>query len=150
MTIKEQNGAAAVEFAFVLLPLILIAFIIVEGTLIFYNQHIITNASREGARAGVARTIMVDPNDPAQQILVPISDIVDAYCRNHLITFSDTNTSPVTSFPLGEPATDDDPSFPFNSDFTVRVSYEYRTLASNLLRVGPTIPLKAETTMKMQ
>jgi len=50
--IKGHKGAAAVEFALVLIPLILILFGIIEFSLLMYNKAVITNASREGARQG--------------------------------------------------------------------------------------------------
>jgi hypothetical protein len=50
-----QKGAAAVEFAVVLPLLVLLLFGSIEFGLLLYNQEVITNASREGARAGIAR-----------------------------------------------------------------------------------------------
>jgi Flp pilus assembly protein TadG len=48
-----QKGAAAVEFALLLPVLMLITFGIIEFGFIMYDLQILTNASREGARAGV-------------------------------------------------------------------------------------------------
>ena len=49
----SQKGAAMVEFALILIPLLLITFGIIEFGLLMYNQQVLTNASREGARAGI-------------------------------------------------------------------------------------------------
>lgn len=49
----RQRGAAAVEFA-MLLPLLMALFMgSVEMGLILYDKAVLTNASREGARAGI-------------------------------------------------------------------------------------------------
>ena len=48
-----QKGVAAVEFAIVLPFLVLLVFGTIEFGLMFYNKQVITNASREGARAGI-------------------------------------------------------------------------------------------------
>ena len=50
---RSESGAAAVEFA-LLLPLLLSLFLgIVDLGLAVYTQSVLSNASREGARAGV-------------------------------------------------------------------------------------------------
>jgi hypothetical protein len=51
--LKSQEGATAVEFAIVLLLLIFFLFGIIEFSIILYNKAMLTNASREGARAAV-------------------------------------------------------------------------------------------------
>ena len=53
---ESQRGSVIVEFA-IILPLILLLFAgITEFGIAYYNKQIITNASREGARAGIANT----------------------------------------------------------------------------------------------
>lgn len=53
MSLKNQNGATVVEFALVLPLLAVFLFGIIEFSLLIYNKAMITNASREGARAGI-------------------------------------------------------------------------------------------------
>jgi hypothetical protein len=55
MHLKREDGAAAIEFALVLPILILLLFGIIEFALALYNKEVITNASREGARAGIVQ-----------------------------------------------------------------------------------------------
>ena len=50
---ENQRGATAVEFAIVILLFLTIVFGIIEFGLLMYNQHIVTNAGREGARYGI-------------------------------------------------------------------------------------------------
>ena len=49
---RHQRGAAAVEFALVLLPLLLIVLGTIDWGYYFYIREIVINAAREGARAG--------------------------------------------------------------------------------------------------
>jgi Flp pilus assembly protein TadG len=93
----SQKGAAMVEFALILIPLLLITFGIIEFGMLMYNQQVITNASREGARAGIVASIPRVPNTGANSI----DTVVQNYCSQHLVTFATTNPPPVTTFPSG-------------------------------------------------
>jgi Flp pilus assembly protein TadG len=53
MKMTNQKGAAAIEFAVILPLLLVIIFGIIEFSVYFFDKAVITNASREGARAGV-------------------------------------------------------------------------------------------------
>src|SRR5712692_6093172 len=72
MRCTEEAGAVAVEFALVLPILILLVFGSVEFGLALYNKEVITNAGREGARAGI---IIGNPRPTATQI----TTVVQAY-----------------------------------------------------------------------
>lgn len=48
-----QRGSAAVEFALLLPVLLLLVFGVIEMSLALYNKTVITQASREAARAGI-------------------------------------------------------------------------------------------------
>jgi Flp pilus assembly protein TadG len=80
MTLKNQKGAAAVEFAFILPLLLLFLFGIVEFSILFYNKAMITNASREGARAGIVFA-------PNRLLEADIKAVVNNYAATHLINF---------------------------------------------------------------
>jgi len=83
----SQKGAAMVEFAIVLPLLLLIVFGIIEFGIIFYDQQVITNASREGARYGI---VSQTPRVTQAQIIQRVKD----YCFNNLITFGSTIRTP--------------------------------------------------------
>ena len=109
----SQNGAAAVEFAIVLPLLAMLVFGIVEFSVLFYNKAMITNASREGARAGI---VLADPRLTDAQI----ESVVDTYCGNNLITFGSGGDTPtVTISRSGNEAGD---------NLTVNVTYDYNFL----------------------
>lgn len=50
---NNQKGVAALEFAIVLPVIITLVYGIIEFGIVMYNKAVITNASREGARAGI-------------------------------------------------------------------------------------------------
>ena len=133
--IKDQKGGALVEFAIVLPLLALLAFGIIECGIFLYDQSVITNASREGARAGI--TQKVDTGG--------ITNIVNTYCTNRLITFSGGSVLPATTFPDG-----DNIGKSSGVDFSVEVTYNYTLLVSQLFGLGSTKILTAKTLMYME
>jgi Flp pilus assembly protein TadG len=61
----NERGAAAAEFALLLPVLLTLLFGIIEFGMIMYGREVVTNASREGARAGI---VLVTPKPTAGQI----------------------------------------------------------------------------------
>jgi len=138
MAIKNQKGASAVEFAIVL-PLLILMFIgICEFGLLWYNKQVVINASRESARAGIARAYnskdIVGDSDP----------IVNAYCANRLVTFGPTE-DPATTYPGG-----DNSDLLFGEDFSVRVAYQYNFLVAGLFHLNLPNTFVGQTMMKME
>ena len=137
--INNQNGGAAVEFALILPLLIFLIFGITEGGLFLYNQHIITNASREGARAGIIST--EDPNRVNDN---EIRTVVRQYAENYLITFGnkvlpDVDITPVWPRNL----------LSFGDELTVDVSFNYNFLVLRAFGFK-SIPMEAITIMRME
>lgn len=133
--LKENKGAAAVEFAIILLPLILLVFGAIEFGVLMYNQQVITNASREGARAGiVASSPRLSEDD--------INRVVQNYASTNLITFGSAN-APVTriSTPGGTS---------FGDDLIVYVEYWYSFLVIPNFIPGITNPRKLTATTVMR
>jgi len=134
---RRQEGQALVEFALVAPVLLLILFGIVEFGLILFNQHVITNASREGARFGI---VVETPRRTAAEI----EAVVDAYCGDHLVTFGSGGT-PTTyvSHPGGQT---------FGQDLTVEVTFQYDflVLPAFIAEFLGGSDLRAHTTMKYE
>ncbi|ACC74922.1 TadE/TadG family type IV pilus assembly protein [Paraburkholderia phymatum] len=130
----SQRGAAAVEFAIVLPLLLLILFGIVELGIGLYDKAMITNASREGARAGV---LLRTPKPTTQDI----TNVVLAYCQNYLVTFGSSNT-PTVSVPSGVGGT-------FGTPLTVTVSYQYSGLGLGAMLSALTGPITMTATTVM-
>jgi hypothetical protein len=120
----------------------------VEFGLLLYNKQIITNASREGARAGiVSRTPRLSNGDIRNEVI--------KYGRAYLVTFgSDTLENTDADIHLltinNDPTTfdsDTDRCTSFGCDLVVDVTYYYDFLV--LSAFGP-ITLNAKTIMKME
>ncbi len=133
---RGQKGVAAVEFALVLPVLVLLAFGIIEFSIALYDKAVITNASREGARAGI---VFSDPPVSDGEII----EVVNNYCRNKLITFGTTNQLETNIIREGTSTGD---------DLTVRVRYDYQFLLVPTFVTSLTggIQLTAETVMRME
>ena len=134
--LKNQKGVAAVEFALVLPILVMMAFGIIEFSLILYDKAVITNASREGARAGI---VSQSPRVPDGEV----TTVVENYCKDYLVTFGTPNT-PVTAIARTGNS--------FGDDLTVAVTYSYGFLVLPNFITGITGPLDltATTVMRME
>lgn len=137
MFIKNQNGVVLVEFGLILPLLLLFIFGTIEFSLLLFNQHIITNASREGARAGI---IVRDPRLSDAEI----QGVVNDYAQQHLITFGHKTFPPAVISPTG-PRTGN----LFGTDLSVEVSFDYDFLFLSNLGFGPKT-LRARTVMRME
>jgi len=121
MRIKSasKKGAAMVEFALILIPLIILTFGLIEFGLLMYNQQVLTNAAREGARYGIVMT-------PAAGDITTgmIEGVVTNYAATHLVTFNNNgNLTPNADRTCG--------SGTFGSSLTVSVTYNYNYLLVN-------------------
>ncbi|MDL1962788.1 MAG: pilus assembly protein [Deltaproteobacteria bacterium] len=131
----NQKGATAVEFAIVLSLLITLMFGIIEFSLFIFNRQVITNAAREGARAGIIARQQRLSNDE-------IKTVVLNYGAQHLITFGN------------DVLTADDIVIParcliFQCDLEVQVDYEYAFLFLSNIGIGP-LNLRATSLMRME
>jgi Flp pilus assembly protein TadG len=142
MTIKDQKGAAIVEFAIVLSLLVLFVIGAIEFGVLYYNKQVITNASREGARAGV---IAFDSDYYLDN--THIKDIVINYCKKHLINFSgspDLVYGDIVLDPLDRSAS------VFGDAFKVTVTYNYNFLVPSLIGNLSNLAISATTMMKRE
>ena len=136
---KNQNGAAALEFLIVLPFLLMLLFGGIEFGAIFYNKQVITNASREGARAGITR----------EYTKAEIENIVNTYWlnekkENFLLAFS-----PITLEVKVDP--EDFITDPTNEYLRVGVTIEkYKLVFASLIGIKESIKLSASTTMHME
>lgn len=145
--IRNQEGVAAIEFALLLPFLILLILGIIEFGVIFYNQAMITNASREGARSGIVYNFDQEADSPDED---DITGVVTRYLDTRLINFKgNTNVTVSTEGAQGQTG----------ESLTVHVAYEHGFLilpdfAGSLF--GSTIgndgglSLSAQTVMRME
>jgi Flp pilus assembly protein TadG len=82
--LKLQTGSNIVEFALILPLLLVLVFGIIDFGLALFDKAVITNASREGARAGMVFKVprMTDAE---------IRAVVQNYTSTHLVTFGSPN-----------------------------------------------------------
>jgi Flp pilus assembly protein TadG len=142
--LRANGGQAIIEFAFVLPLLCIIVLGIIEFGVLFYDKAVITNASREGARAGI---VYRDPDGDGFYNAHPTTDItnaVDNYLNGRLITFGATGPSWTTQVLANEAISP-------GGRVDVQVTYTHRYLVlPNFLGFGNTINISAETIMRVE
>ena len=129
--LQNNRGVAAVELAICLPILMLLVCGSIEFGLLFYNQQVITNASREGVRAGITGEMTDDE----------IKNIVQTYCNGNLINLNGANDLQTNAVTVSAPDGD--------NDLTVRVIYDYNFLFAGILGFNQTT-LAAQTIMRME
>ena len=115
--LNDNRGVAIVEFAIIAPLLFTLIFGIIEFGFYLYNQEMLTNAAREGARAGIVAT---DPRVPATGDN-SIEYVVQHYCADHMITFGNKNNPILDPNPPSGYAADAE----FGDQLVVRVKYHY-------------------------
>jgi len=137
MRLQDEKGAAMVEFSIILPLLAVLLFGVVEFSLLLYNKQVITNASREGARAGIVA-------QAPRLTVAEIQQVVNDYAGSHLISFG-TASAPVTTI-------DNSGGTAFGDDLTVTVSYKYDflVLPNFIASLAGGVDLKAETVMRYE
>jgi len=127
-----ERGAVAAEFALLLPVILLVLFGTIEFGMIMYSRELITNASREGARAGI---VQVSPKPTAGAI----TTIATTYLTGTGIKPADV-TITVTGAGGVNPAT-----------LTVTATYRYPWLIPYIPRVlglPRPLPLTGRTIMR--
>ena len=142
---RTERGAAAVEFAIILPVLLLVMFGIIEFGTLMYDQIMVTNAAREGARWGSVQSVSLahpvscsDPGIAAIQGSGSCSGsgsnsdacmVSSNYAANTLISYQGSNSSPtvnVTCNTLGSGSNS-------GAAIEVTVNYTFQGLGFGLL-----------------
>lgn len=125
-----QSGAATVEFAIVLPMLVLMVLGTIEFGLMFYNKQILTNASREAARAAIKGVTVSE-----------VKQIVLDYCNGKLLNlegFINLSAADIDVPPLD------------GSDLSVAISFDYNFLFSQVIGIINPIKISGKTIMHME
>lgn len=140
---RDEHGGSLVEFAIIGPLLFVILFGIIEFGIVFYDQAMITNASREGARAGI---VFRDPR-PSE---IEIKDVVKRYCEEYLISFETGSTFDDDNITVSMPNTS--PGSPVK--VTINYPFKFLVLSNVLALLGDSfdqgINLRAESVMRME
>ena len=135
MNVRQSKGQSLVEFALVLPLLLILIFGVIEFSILMYDKAVLTNASREGARAGIVAT-SPRPTDAA------IKKVVDDYCLTYLITFGTASlTKTVTP-----------PPYVSGQPLSVQVDYPYQFLVvpNFITTMAGGVTLTATTVMRIE
>ena len=128
----NERGAAATEFALLLPVFLMILFGIIEFGMIMYGREVVTNAAREGARAGIVQ-------GPPKRTSGQITTIANSY-----LTGTGINQADVTFTPAGV-------GLASPNTLTVTAQYNYRFLIPYILNVlGIPNPLLITTQVVMR
>ena len=134
---RAQDRVLALDSVYLSAMLLLVTFGIIEFSVALYDKAVITNASREAARAGVVYSV---PQLTATQI----AGVATSYCQNNLITFGAATTPTV--------AVDQSAGTSAGNPLKVTISYNYSGMALGSL-IAPftgTLVIKGVTTMKYE
>ena len=139
--IKNQKGAALVEFAIVLPLLLMLVFGMIEFSIMFYDKAVITNASREGARAGIVYRF------PSSNLNgVTYRSHCWQLCSDRLITFGSTNPSVKEMTTVTGQCTNAGDTI----TVTVTYPYEFLVLPNFITTLTGPIDLSAVTIMRCE
>ena len=127
--LRSEAGASAVEFALLLPLLMMILFGIIEFGLALYQQAILTNASREGARLGIVQSVPAITNGQ-------INTAIDSYLTPAGINPGDVSRTIVAGGVTGTPV-----------QVTLTLPYTFAVLPK-LTSLAPSINLIARTEMR--
>lgn len=130
---QDEQGSVAVEFALLLPLFIMFVWGAIEFGLAYYTQEVITNATREGARAGIVQTL---PKPTADQIQA----IVTTYVTNSGVPTGSLNPPSVTGA-----------GGVFPAPLTVTATYNYTFRIVSMITAGvvpASITLRASTVMR--
>ncbi len=91
--LRQSDGAALVEFAILCSVFLLIVLGILEFGLLWYTKQVITNATREGARYGIAWDTKADGTRKAPKDFSPsIESVVNNYITGRIPSVNCTVT----------------------------------------------------------
>lgn len=134
----DQKGAAAVEFAIILPLLLILLFGMIEFGFILYDKAMITNASREGARAGIVFA-------PGGISDAEIRSVVKDYCSDYMITFGEDSITDddIDITPVVRNSGD-------NLTVNVMYTYDFLVLPNFVAGIVGNMNVSAQTIMRME
>jgi Flp pilus assembly protein TadG len=135
---KSQRGAAVIEFALIL-PILLILLVgTIDASLALYDKTVITNASREGARAGI---VARSPPLTDAETQKAVEDVVKHYLDGALVSLGSASALAVVQIQKGT----------WNGDailtVTVRYTFQGLGLGSLSASLGKPWDLQSSTVM---
>lgn len=115
---RRATGVAAVEFALIAPLLLVILFGIIDFGFMLYDKAMLTNAAREGARAGI---VLREPRLTANQV----RDIANGYCQSRMLRLAGSDDCSATVTQRGTES--------LSGELEVSVEYTYDGPIVNLI-----------------
>lgn len=158
MILKEEDGTSVVEFAIIAPLLFVILFGIIEFGVLLYDKAMITNAAREGARAGIVYdTNLRDQDGVIDDIALStqVQSSVNNYLGGKLISFVG---EPSVTVPLPTVSDENGDSILSSGDsLKVTVNFVYQFLVFSRVidligggNFGDSINLQAVSVMRLE
>lgn len=152
---KTDSGQAIVELAFVLPFIVILMLGLIEFGILFYDKAMVTNASREGARAGMTYTSDSSGNYWSEATMrTAAQTAVNQYLQAKLINFGGAGTINTVAVRTG--GSPGDPDNPGNNitggtvDVTVTYTHTYLAIPKFGGWGGNTINIGARTIMRLE
>ena len=86
---KSNQGQTLIEFAFVLIPLLVLVLGVMEFGIVMYNKAVLTDACEAGARAGVMFRADATEFEYAPLTEAQIKAVIDNHVQSRLVTFGE-------------------------------------------------------------
>jgi len=141
MKVDGKRGTSVAELAICLPLLLLIVFGIIEFGFMLYDKAVITNASREGARAGI---VFHHPNRISDGEIITVAT---NYCSSYLVNLGGSSSPSVNVTRNGSNPGD-------SLTVTVTYSYTFLLLPNWTAWYGSELPggitLTAQTVMRLE
>ncbi len=128
---SRSRGQSIVEFSLTLPIFLLLTLGTVEMGWLLYNNHTLSNSTREGARHAMVN----GERSENENAIVEVQEIVSEYASG----LSGPVTTTVAPDPIGEPGT----------QVTVSASYEYQPIVGMIIGSG-SLTLNSESTVIVQ
>jgi Flp pilus assembly protein TadG len=142
--LRRQEGSNLVEFALVLPLLLVLVMGIIEVGLALYDKAVITNACREGARAGM---VFREPRPTEPEVQAIVQAVVQNYASAYLVTFGTPDLQISSRFD----DLDGNGSISSGDTLTVNVSYPYDYLMlDNLIPTLGSVNIQAASVMRFE
>ena len=129
---RRDGGIATVEFALVLPILLMTLFGIIELGMAWYTKQVLTNASREGARAGI---VYSSPAMTAGNIQTIVQNYLNQSGFTQPVTITVTGAGGASGSPL---------------TVTVTHSYTFNVLPGFVQSIVGPINIQGQTVMRME
>lgn len=142
--VRNEKGTTTVETAIIIMLLLTLIFGIIEFGLLLFDRQVLTNASREGARAGVVVGLGRSSGNDAEYLTVS-KNVASDFCADYLVTFG----SDAPEFFASYTDTDASGNPSRGDDLTLSLTYDYDFLLLSALGIGP-VTLNAVSVMKLE